>query len=69
MRGFVYVPKGVAVTLPVHVIYYGTTPRGGNAPHTLAVLDAGATLDLVDEYVSAPAERRGAGLRRHRVEN
>jgi len=59
---FVYVPKGVAVTLPVHVIYYGTTARLGNAPHTLAVLDAGATLDLVDEYISAPAEGGAQGF-------
>ncbi len=59
---FVYVPKGVTATLPVHVVYYGTTPRLGNAPHTLVVLEEGAKLDLVDEYTSAPNENGAQGF-------
>lgn len=59
---FVYVPAGVAVTLPVHAVYWATAPRLGTTPHTLVVLGANASLNLVDEYASAPAEGGAQGF-------
>ena len=59
---FVYVPKGVTVDLPIHSVYWATTPHLGAFPHTLVIVDAGASLNLVDEYASAESD--DAGLRR-----
>ncbi len=56
---FVYVPKGVTVDLPIHSVYWATTPRLGAFPHTLVIVDAGASLNLVDEYASAQSDTQG----------
>src|SRR4051812_39252079 len=56
---FVYVPKNVTVGLPIHSVYWATTPRLGAFPHTLVVVDAGASLNLVDEYASAESGEQG----------
>jgi Fe-S cluster assembly protein SufD len=56
---FVYVPKNVTVDLPIHSVYWATTPRLGAFPHTLVVVDVGASLNLVDEYASAESETQG----------
>jgi Fe-S cluster assembly protein SufD len=53
------VPKNVAVDLPIHSVYWATTPRLGAFPHTLVVVDVGASLNLVDEYASAESETQG----------
>ncbi len=59
---FVYVPDGVRATLPIHAVYWGTTPHLGAAPHTLVVLGANASINIVDEYASAPDEGGAQGF-------
>ncbi len=53
---FVYVPAGVKVEMPIHAIYWATTPHLGAFPHTLIVVEEGATVNFVDEYASAPTD-------------
>lgn len=47
---FVYVPKDVAVELPLHSIFYNTS--GGSAGHILVVLECGAEATILQEYLS-----------------
>ncbi len=53
---FLYVPKNVAVELPLRAIF--TLSEGGNAsfPHNLIVLERGASATFVEEYSSHDRE-------------
>ena len=48
---FLYVPRGKAVELPVHSIFYTTRP-GATLGHLLVVLDEGAQIDHLHENLS-----------------
>jgi Fe-S cluster assembly protein SufD len=48
---FLYVPRGRAVELPVHSIFYTTRP-GATLGHLLVVLDEGAQIDYLHENLS-----------------
>ncbi len=48
---FLYVPRGRAVELPVHSIFYTTRP-GATLGHVLVVLDEGAQIDYLHENLS-----------------
>lgn len=49
---FVYVPRNVEVQAPVHALTSSDTAGLAVMPHTLIVLEAGASLSFVDEYAS-----------------
>lgn len=48
---FLYVPRGRAVELPVHSIFYTTRP-GATLGHVLVVVDEGAQIDYLHENLS-----------------
>lgn len=48
---FLYVPRGVAATLPAHSIFYTTQP-GATLGHILVVLEDGASIDYLHENLS-----------------
>ena len=50
---FLYVPRGKAVELPLHSIFYNTQP-GMTLGHVLVVLEEGAQVTFLQEYLSAP---------------
>ncbi len=50
---FVYVPRGVQATLPVHSVFYNTQ-AGLSLGHVLVVLEQGANITFLNEYLSAP---------------
>jgi Fe-S cluster assembly protein SufD len=51
---FLYVPRGKAVELPLHSIFYNTT-SGLTLGHVLVVLEEGAQATYLHEYLSAEA--------------
>lgn len=61
---FLYVPKGVEISTPIHALYHGGQDRSAIFPRTLVVLEEGASATLIDEYGSAPdAANNGASPR------
>jgi Fe-S cluster assembly protein SufD len=50
---FLYVPRGRAVELPLHSIFYNTQ-AGLTLGHVLIVVEEGAQVTLLQEYLSAP---------------
>lgn len=55
---FLYVPKNVAVDLPLESVTFFDEPNLGLFAHTLAVLEDGASVKLIDHYASAATERQ-----------
>ena len=55
---FVHVPRGAAVNDPVHVLWLSTGARGPTVSHprTFVVLEEGAQLTLVEDFVSLGEE-------------
>lgn len=49
---FLYVPRGKAVELPLHSIFYNTQP-GLTVGHVLVVVEEGAQVTFLQEYLSA----------------
>lgn len=49
---FLYVPRGVAVSLPLHSVFYNTQP-GMSLGHVLVVAEDGAQVTYLHEYLSA----------------
>jgi len=49
---FLYVPEGVTVDLPVHVVYQLTTPGAVALGHTLVVAEKGSNVRYVEEFHS-----------------
>lgn len=58
---FVYVPKGVAVELPLHSVVFNSGTREALFTHVLLVVDDGASLTHVHETAS-PTESTGQAL-------
>lgn len=56
---FLYVPRGVAVEVPLHALTFVGREYLGAFPHTLIVAEAGAELTLVDEYLSTGRQHQG----------
>ena len=54
---FLYVPRGVAVSLPLHSIFYNTQP-GMSLGHVLVVAEEGAQVTYLHEYLSAQDVQR-----------
>jgi Fe-S cluster assembly protein SufD len=50
---FLYVPTGIDVALPLHTLYSFSSPDAALFPHTVVVLEPGAKLTYIEEYVSA----------------
>ncbi len=48
---FLYVPRGLAVDLPAHSIFYNTQP-GATLGHLLVVVEEGASIDYLHESLS-----------------
>jgi Fe-S cluster assembly protein SufD len=51
---FLYVPKGVEISAPIHALYQSGSDLTAVFPRTLVVLEEGAVAVLIDEYGSAP---------------
>jgi Fe-S cluster assembly protein SufD len=49
---FLYVPQGVQVELPVHVVYRLDTPGAVSLGHTLVVAEKGASVRYIEEFHS-----------------
>ncbi len=56
---FLYVPRGKAITLPAHSIFYSTRP-GATLGHLLVVLEEGASIDYLHENLSPTLEAHSA---------
>ncbi len=50
---FLYVPRGRAVELPLHSVFYNTQP-GLTLGHILVIAEEGAQVTFLHEYLSAP---------------
>lgn len=50
---FIYVPKGVKVTMPLQAYFRMNTPSSGQFEHTLIIVDEGASVEYI-EGCSAP---------------
>ncbi|MEO8288154.1 MAG: Fe-S cluster assembly protein SufD [Chloroflexota bacterium] len=53
---FLYVPEGVTVDLPVHVVYRLDTPGAAALGHTLVVAERGANVRYIEEFHSEYTE-------------
>lgn len=49
---FVYVPEGVTVELPIHVVYRLDEPGAAALAHTLVVAERGANVRYIEEFLS-----------------
>ena len=50
---FLYVPEHVDIKLAFHTCYWMSMPGTGLFPHTLIVLERGAAVSFIDEFVSS----------------
>jgi Fe-S cluster assembly protein SufD len=53
---FLYVPRGVAIDLPLSTLTYFDSPNAAAFTHTLIVLEDGASARMIDEYASNDSE-------------
>jgi Fe-S cluster assembly protein SufD len=56
---FVYVPKGVAVELPIEIFHWLHAENASVFPHTLLVADELAKVTVVEHFRSAHSDRNG----------
>lgn len=54
---FLYVPKGVVIERPIEIWHWVSGENAAIFPHTLIVLDEGASATVLDRFVSAKDER------------
>jgi Fe-S cluster assembly protein SufD len=54
---FLYVPKGVVIEQPIEIWHWVEGENTAIFPHTLIVLDEGASATVIDRFVSASDER------------
>lgn len=53
---FLYVPRGVAVDMPLNALTYFDSPNAAAFTHSLVVLEEGASAQLIEEYESKDSE-------------
>ena len=58
---FLYVPRNVALELPIHVVMYNTQP-GSTLGHVLVVLDENAQATLLVDYQSVQTDEQSAHI-------
>ena len=56
---FLYVPRNTKVELPLHSIFY-TNNTGASIGHVLIVVDDGAEVTILQEYISPEAEQQSS---------
>lgn len=54
---FVYIPKGLTVEAPIHLLFIAESGRAANFPRLLIVADKNSKATVVENYVSADAEQ------------
>lgn len=59
---FLYVPQFVFADLPFHTCYWMTTPHSAVFPRTLIVLEKGARITFVDDYLSIDWEQEALAV-------
>jgi Fe-S cluster assembly protein SufD len=59
---FLYVPRGVVVELPLHVVMYNTTSNLTTMGHVLVVIEEAAQATMLVDYQSASAESQSAHI-------
>jgi Fe-S cluster assembly protein SufD len=52
---FLYVPRNVAIDLPLYALLWATTPGAAVFPHALVIAEEGSQVTLVEEYGSPEA--------------
>lgn len=57
---FLYVPKGVVVELPLHVVMYNTATNITTMGHSLVVIEEGAQATILVDYQSLATEEQSA---------
>jgi Fe-S cluster assembly protein SufD len=53
---FLYVPRNVVIDEPLHALTYFDAPGVGAFTHTLVIVEAGASVKLIEDYASATNE-------------
>ena len=56
---FLYVPRGVEISLPLETFHWLSGARGSCFPHTLIVLDEMAKATVIDRFASADPDSEG----------
>ena len=56
---FLYVPEGVTVELPIHVVYRLETPGAAALGHTLVIAERGSNVRYIEEFHSSYTEGQG----------
>lgn len=59
---FLYVPQWINATLPFHTCYWMTTPHSAVFPRTLIVLEKGARVTFIDDYLSIDWEQQALAV-------
>ncbi len=59
---FLYVPQFVLVPLPIHTCYWMTTPNSAVFPRTVIVLEKGAQVVFIDDYLSIDWEQQALAI-------
>lgn len=54
---FLYIPKGVIVEAPIHLLFIATSERTANFPRVLIVAGENSKATIIENYVSADAEK------------
>jgi Fe-S cluster assembly protein SufD len=54
---FVYIPKGVAVEAPIHLLFIAESERSANFPRVLIVAGENSSATIVENYASADAKQ------------
>jgi len=56
---FLYVPRNLEVSRPIHVYYYADRPGASIFPHTLVVTESGSAVTVLEECVSPTQAQAG----------
>ena len=56
---FLYIPKGIEISLPLECLYVLSGQSASIFPHTLVVAEKNSSVTLLDRYLSSQSEGRG----------